>query len=371
MYRIRVHNQSLGEPGVFEDAQNTTPHYQWEKSKASGFRVRSGSITAIPDEILCDILIKGYTSSVTPIQVHGEKHEQDPTKYLLAISQTCNWFRNISLSCTLLWVRVHLEWPLRRRQLWVRRSGTRELEVHMHSPKSTLMTEISYTPGDVFDKFYEWPTLCLCDVSPDWIERVLRTVVSAGPAVQRRSLQSINITRGNSFFPHLLSEVLSGDSPISEGGSFQNLREITLSHAPYDLLGIVDHVVTLDVRLHYVSWNHWKQLLQQAKALEVLRLDALRLDADEDAFPTRGVGAHEDASPVTLDRLRSLEFREGDVMLVDAFLRDVTAPNLDNISIWVPSNYGHFRDPSRRTAPQPISNFVSSSRASPLQSHSQ
>ena len=250
-----MHDQSLGKPEVLEDAQETQCRViDAGGARRTGLVDRPPSITVIPDEILREILIEGYNYSVTPILVHGKEHEEDPTKYLLAISQTCNWFRNISLSCTSLWVGVHLEWPPRRRQLWVQRSGTRELEVHMHSSKKPLIREIPYTQGDVFDKFYEWRTLCAYDVTPHSIELVLGTAL-AGPAVEWQSLQSINITQPPSSFINLLSKVLlPANSPIREGGSFPNLREITLSGALYDLRGMLDHVVTLDIhRVDYVT----------------------------------------------------------------------------------------------------------------------
>ena len=91
-------------------------------------------------------------------------------------------------------------------------------------------------------------------------------------------------------------------------------------------------------------------LLQEAKALEVLRLGVLEILQYTNAFP------------VTLGRLRSLELREGDPTLVYAFLRDLIAPNLHNISIWLPLDYTL----SGSTAGNILLSFVSSSYASRL-----
>ena len=157
----------------------------------------------------------------------------------------------------------------------------------------------------------------------------------------------------SSSFINLLSEVLlPANSPIREGGSFPNLREITLSGALYDLRGMLHHVVTLDIhRVDYVTSYYWMHLLQEVKALEVLRLGVLEILQYTNAFP------------VTLCRLRSLELREGDPTLVYAFLRDLIAPDLHNISIWLPLDYTL----SGSTAGNILLSFVSSSYASPLQ----
>ena len=114
---------------------------------------------------------------------------------------------------------------------------------------------------------------------------------------------------------------------------------------------MLDHVVTLDAHeMYYVAWNRWLGLLQEAKALEVLRFDILEAPKYMDVYP------------VTLGRLRSLELRVGDPMLLHAFLRDVTAPNLHNILIWM--TLGHTQGGS--IMGNILLSFVSSSHASPL-----
>jgi hypothetical protein len=312
---------------------------------------RLADIATIPDEILRHIFIEGYIS-------YGK--EQDPTKYLSTISQTCTRFRNISLSCSLLWARVHIEWSPKQRQLWVQRSRHVALDVHAH--RSSLAGRLANTPGDIFEAFYRWRSFCFAGIRPGIVASILQIVASTStPGCP--SLQSIDIRCAPfggdevSSENHSLDERLwSKITPMAGGNTFPNLRKVTFWRAPYNLWGMLDNVVTLDVHMSAYSWDHWYQLLQQAKALEELSLDAegwsLFLDATHPV-------------PVVLHRLRSLELRKGDCML-NTFMNDVATPSLDNLSIWLPTGQALSRIFWDKIE-QSILTFVSSSRYSSSQ----
>lgn len=290
---------------------------------------RCASIAALPNEILCLIFIEGYHSSVAPLR----GRDQDPTKYLRAISQTCKRFRDVSISCTLLWTRVHIEWSPKQRQLWVQRSGNRELDIHAHRPRPPRPEGFADAPGDVFERFDKWRTLCFTETSTTMITTVLRAIP---PTVRCPSLQSIVIKSvsglGNSReAPKNIDERLWCKlAPTAEGSAFPKLRRITFWVAPYTPWGMLDNVTVLDVHLSQYSWEYWRQLLQQTNMLQTLSLGA----------EWHGRSDHEDehrGSPVILSHLHSLELRKDDARFLKLFLSDVTAPSLDNLSIWVPT----------------------------------
>ena len=141
---------------------------------------RLAEVAAILDEILRRIFIEGHKCFIAPL--HG-----DPTRYLLAISQTCSWFRNISLSCSLLWARVYVEWSPKQRQFWVQRSGRVELDICAHTRR-----QIIHTSSDIFTAFYRWRSLCFTEILPETVAYILHNVAPIGmPGCS--SLQSIDI----------------------------------------------------------------------------------------------------------------------------------------------------------------------------------
>lgn len=284
---------------------------------------------AIPDDIFYLIFIEGYHISL--VRQNGK--EPDPSRYLLAISQTCSRFRNISVSCTLLWARVHVEWPPNQRRLWVQRSGTRELDIRCGPFRTPRAGSIADTPGDIFESFYKWRTLRFTRTSKRVIEDVLKTVVPT-PVLGFQSIDlRCDTLEGITSETHSLDERLWPKiTSMAERRSFPNLQKIRFWRTPHNLWGMLDNVVTLDVHMSHYSWNHWCRLLQQAKVLEELFLDIDYYSVDPQAADDHGV-------PVTLDRLRSLELRKGNAVRFRKFFSDVTAPSLDNLSISLPTTY--------------------------------
>lgn len=216
------------------------------------------------------------------------------------------------------------------------------------------MDRITDTPGDIFEIFHKWRTLCFYRTPVGVLEDVLQTV-TARSGVAWQSLQSIDIAFTDAPTPSScrLYEILWPQ--MTEGGDFPNLRRLSHEWAPYHLWGMLDNLVMLDVHMYHYSWNEWCQLLQEAKVLEVLYLDAQYIrDDDEPNFP------------VTLSRLRFLELREGNAMLLK-LLSDITAPRLLNLSLWLP--YQHVLDGIPLTWKeilQSVSSFVSVSYSTPI-----
>jgi len=258
------------------------------------------------------------------------------------------------MSCTLLWAAVHLEWPQKQRELWVQRSGTRELDIHAHRLRTSSTGWSADNPGDIFKRFPKWRSLCFSDASASIITEALRAVPST---VGCQSLQSVDIrTVTNSSIG--IAEASKLDGRLwgklmlgAEGNVFPNLRNITLWNTPYSPWGMLENVATLDINLSDYTWNYWCQLLQQTKALEKLFLGAeWRWNRPADAYH---------GTPVVLSHLRSLELRKNDAMFLKSFLRDVTAPSLDNFTIWLPTKYD-MANLTWENITQALSEFVSS-----------
>ena len=257
----------------------------------------------------------------------------DPAKYLLAISQTCRRFRNISLSCTLLWARVHVEWPAKQRQLWVQRSGNRELDIVIYQALEYRVGWVADTPGDIFEKFQKWRTLSFTTRFAGVIEDVLRAVL---PTVRCQSLQLIYIKSAPPYTA-APTEAEKPDErlwcrvrPTAEGSTFLNLRKITFWTAHGNPWGMLDAAVTIDAHSSHYSWKYWRQLLRRKTALKELFLGTEPQPRTMDDYG---------GAPLILSHLRSLQLRRYDPMLLKSFLSDVTAPSLGDLSIWLPSRH--------------------------------
>ena len=197
-------------------------------------------VAAILDEILRRIFIEGHKCFIAPL--HG-----DPTRYLLAISQTCSRFRNISLSCSLLWARVYVEWSPKQRQFWVQRSGRVELDICAHTRR-----QIIHTSSDIFTAFYRWRSLCFTEILPETVAYILQNVAPIGmpgcPSLQSIDIRCLLVGGVTLEYSRLDRRLWSKITPKAGGNTFPNLRKVTFWHAPYNLAGMLDDVVTLNVR---------------------------------------------------------------------------------------------------------------------------
>ncbi|KAF9518286.1 hypothetical protein BS47DRAFT_333189 [Hydnum rufescens UP504] len=201
-------------------------------------RARVAPISACPNEIIAKILVSTYSSALAePV---------DPTKTLLSISQVSRLWRIVAIGLTQMWARIHLEWNPKQRTLWLKRSGTRLLDVHLtfDSPLPEIWEPSKL--GDIFGEedlllhSSRWRSLSLRDSGHPIAELFLNRLVRS---IDLKSLESLSLL-SSTYGPHNIIANF-GEHPES-GSALRHLilrdtaRRMILTSGPASLEVAID-----------------------------------------------------------------------------------------------------------------------------------
>lgn len=293
---------------------------------------RTASAAILVPELLEMIFMDGLELSVTP-KAPLPLDLRDPSSYLLAISHTCHRWRNVALSFSMLWTRIHLEWPSYRRSLWLSRSKARSIEIVGHRLNYAGAIDLN---RDVYLQVPRWYSIRLMNCYYDAVCRVLQSIKSGMrclslTAVDIRSCTSDRRVRGwHEGLP------LGGEDSYRRDLSwspphFPALRYLTLwsSPAAYDMLS---NVISLEIEhAGILHWEDWRTVLVEARHLEYLKVSY-----QEDLM---GVPV---PAALTMPHLHTVDMGlPNDNGFIMRWLMEVNAPCLTTMSMfidWVPGD---------------------------------